>query len=79
MTTETITSVPASAEPANLNLGAISARLGFTVSAAFLADSLGITHSRTDKASKLYRESDWPLICAALVRHVNTVCELQAA
>lgn len=67
------------AEPATLNLGAICTRLGFTVTADFLADSLGIAHSRTDKASRLYRESDWPRICAALVHHIGAVCELQAA
>ena len=68
----------AASEPANLNLGAICTRLGFTVTAAFLAD-LGIQHSRTEKAAKLYRERDWLLICDALLHHIRAVSELQAA
>ncbi|MBC7604327.1 MAG: YqaJ viral recombinase family protein [Ramlibacter sp.] len=60
-------------EPATLNLGAICARLGFTISGAFVADTLGIQHAATDKAAKLYRESQFPMICAALTRHIVNV------
>ncbi|QOR55248.1 MAG: tail length tape-measure protein [Phage 67_12] len=66
-------------EPATLNLGAICARLGFTVTAAFLGDTLHIQPAAVDKSARLYRESQWPLICAAIGRHVAHVCELQAA
>ena len=40
-----------------------------SISAAGLAD-LGILHSASDKAAKLYRTSDLPRIRDALVRHV---------
>ena len=66
------------AEPATLNLGTICARLGFTVTAAFLVD-LGVQHVATDKAAKLYRESQWPVICRALCRHIADACEMVAA
>lgn len=66
-------------EPATLNLGAICARLGFTVTAAFMSDQLRIQPAAVDKSARLYRESQWPLICAAIGRHVAHVCELQAA
>ncbi len=64
---------PIANEAATLNLGAIGARLGFTLNAAFLADTLHIQPAATDKAAKLYRESQWPLICAAIVRHVESM------
>ena len=50
--------------------------LGFTVTAAFLADVLHIPHRGTDKAAKLYRESDWPLICSQLRSHISAMGEL---
>ena len=62
-------------EPATLKLGRICERLGFTVTAAFL-ESLHIKHSATDKAAKLYRESDWPLICSQLIAHIGAMAEL---
>lgn len=58
-------------EPATLKLGEICARLGITMTAAFVADTLGIAHSATDKAAKLYRESDFPKICRALAAHAE--------
>ena len=64
---------PVANEPATLNLGSICARLGFTISGAFVADTLGIQHAATDKAAKLYRESQFPMICAALTRHIADV------
>jgi putative phage-type endonuclease len=66
-------------ELATLNLGAICARLGFTVTAAFMSEQLRIQPAAVDKSARLYRESQWPLICAALTRHIAHVCELQAA
>ena len=68
----------AAPEPATLKLGVICERLGFTVTAAFLSDVLHIPHRGTDKAAKLYRESDWPLICRQLASHVSAMAELYA-
>jgi hypothetical protein len=79
MPTAARASVPASAEPVTLNLGAICARLGFAVRADFITGALGITPAAIERGLPRFRESQWPLICAALVRHVNAVCELQAA
>lgn len=69
---------PAANEPATLKLGIICERLGFTVRADFLADVLHIPHRDTDKAAKLYRESDWPVICAQLQSHIGAMAELYA-
>lgn len=66
-------------EPATLNMGAICTRLGFTLTAAFVSESLGIQPAATDKQAKLFRESQFPAICEALVRHIAAVSELQAA
>jgi hypothetical protein len=71
--------VSAAEEPATLKLGAICERLGFTVTAAFLADTLHVKHSATDKAARLYRESDWPVICRQLTAHINAVREVHAS
>lgn len=60
-------------EPATLTLGTINDRLApISLSCAGLAE-LGITHSATHKAAKLYRESDFERICQALMRHVEHV------
>lgn len=61
-----------------LRLGQICERLGFTMTADFLA-KLGFLHAAQDKAAKLYHESDFPSICAALVRHLNAVQANQVA
>ena len=70
---------PTSTEPATLKLGTICDRLGFTVRADFLADVLHVPHRATDKSAKLYRESDWPLICQQLQRHISAMAELYSA
>lgn len=57
----------------SLALGAISERLGFNVTSAFLA-TLGF-EATTVKAAKLFHESDFPLICRALIEHIESVCE----
>jgi putative phage-type endonuclease len=67
---------PTGDEPATLKLGVICERLGFTVTAAFLADVLHITPAATDKNAKLYRESQWPLICRQIMAHVSAMGEL---
>ena len=51
-----------------LTLGAINARLGFTVSEEFLA-RLGFAATRIQSA-KCYHEIDWRSICAQISRHV---------
>ncbi len=65
---------PPSPQPANLNLGDINARFGGRVrfDAAGLA-LMGIEHSATDKAARLYRESDIGRICSALVKLAGEV------
>jgi len=68
-------------EPATLKLGVICERLGdgITMTAAFVADTLGVQHSATDKAAKLYTERQFAEICRALVSHVGAMAELYAA
>lgn len=67
---------PASTPP-TLKLGDIADRLGFNLTANFL-QSLGFT-ATTDRNAKLYQEADFPLICAALVNHIQHVQAQQAA
>jgi putative phage-type endonuclease len=62
--------VAASSAP-TLKLGAIHDRLGFTVTADFLR-SLGFA-PHAEGAAKLYHEEDFPLICRAIVQHVEAV------
>lgn len=59
---------------ATIRLGQIGERLGFSLTADFMA-SLGFHPVATDKAAKLYRESDFPNICWALMRHVQAVAQ----
>lgn len=68
---------PKPATPPTLALGAISERLGFNVTSAFLA-SLGF-EATTVKAAKLFQESDFFPICMAIIDHIESVSELQAA
>lgn len=63
--------------PPTMALGEISAKLGFNVTSVFLA-SLGFD-ATTVKAAKLFHEADFPAICRALIEHIESVCELQAA
>jgi predicted phage-related endonuclease len=70
---------PAASEPATLKLGTICERLGFTMTAAFVADTLGVPHAATDKAAKLYRERQFGEICRALMVHIGEVAEQHAA
>jgi len=76
---ETVIGLPAgddlfSAPVATLKLGQINEKLGFTMTADFLL-SLGFAPHAVERASKLYKVSDLPSICAALVRHINKVAE----
>jgi predicted phage-related endonuclease len=61
-----------------LRLGQISDRLGFVVTADFLT-SIGFPPAATDKSAKLYHESDFSRICAALMNHIQNVQQRQAA
>jgi hypothetical protein len=58
-----------------LRLGQINERLApIALSADGLA-SLGFAHAATDKSAKLYHESSFPLICAALVHHIQAAAQ----
>lgn len=55
-----------------LRLGEINARLAPIGLTADGLAALGFVHVATDKASKLYRASDYPRICDVLVRHIKS-------
>lgn len=62
-----------------LRLGQINERLApISLTAEGLA-TLGFKHAATDKAAKLYHESDFDLICDALTRHIAAASHRQAA
>lgn len=56
-------------QPPTLKLGEINTRLGFTLTADFLA-SLGFT-AAVERNARLFNESDWDAIKAALVAHIQ--------
>lgn len=58
-------------EPPTLKLGQINERLGYTVTADLLARLGFVAH--TDRQAKLFRESEFPAICAALAKHTLAV------
>lgn len=64
-------------EGKTLKLGEINARLGYSVSAEFLA-SLGFV-ATTDRAAKLYREQDFPSICRKIADHTLALAFKKAA
>ena len=64
--------IPKPDDGARIRLGEISERLGFTVTADFIA-SLGFQPVETIKAAKLYRESHFKPIVAALIDRLETV------
>lgn len=59
----------------SLRLGAINDRLGFSVTADFLSRLGFAPHS--EGASKLYHDDDFPMICRAIVQHINEVAANQ--
>lgn len=61
-----------------IKLGDISTRLGFTLSAEFLR-SLGLEAVERKQGAQLYRASDFPRICVALVHHIQAVQANQVA
>jgi putative phage-type endonuclease len=58
-------------EPATINGGHIANRLGFTLQASFIAEVLGVPWRATDKAAKLWAESDFERIKTALIQHIK--------
>jgi len=74
------TRAPAAAPTApSLKLGEINVRLApVQIDAAGLA-ALGFPVVTTEKGAKLYRESDWRSICAAIAQHVVAVANGQKA
>lgn len=64
--------------PPSLRLGQIGERLGFALTAEFLR-TLGFEPAGRDKSAILYHDSDFPVICNALVSHINQVQAQQAA
>ena len=54
-----------------LAVAEINARLGFNLPASFVEGTLGIPRAGTAGPALLFRESQWPAIKAALVRHVQ--------
>ena len=63
---------------ARIKLGDINARIApLSITADGLA-SLGFSWVATDKASKLYRESDFGAICAALIYRIESATSLAA-
>lgn len=70
---------PVQDDEAMIRLGQINERLApITLTAEGLA-RLGFAHAMTDKSAKLYRESDFLRICAALQRHISDVAQPKAA
>jgi chemotaxis protein histidine kinase CheA len=81
---QVVAAAPNIAQPAantssvpTLTLGNLGKRLGFDVRADFLL-ALGFKGQK-ERAATLYFESDFPRICAALISHIQSVSQLQAA
>ncbi len=74
-----VTPIDAARAPADdeamLRLGQINERLAPIALTAEGLARLGFAHAMTDKSAKLYRESDFLRICAALQRHIAAVAE----
>ncbi|KPM67578.1 Heme peroxidase [Pseudomonas putida] len=68
----------ASDDGRRIKLGDISAILGFTLTADFLA-SLGFEAVAQERSAKLYRASDFEAICTALIHHIQSVRHSKAA
>lgn len=65
-------------EAATVRLGEICATLGVTMTADFVANTLGIPHRATEKAAKLYTKSDAIKICKALAMHATAKASAMA-
>lgn len=58
-------------EPAGLSLGELNARLGWTMSAAFVAGTLGITPAGKSRNAILFTERQFAAVCRQLIAHVE--------
>lgn len=58
-------------EPAGLSLGELNARLGVTMSAAFVAGTLGITPAGKSRNAVLFTERQFAAVCRQLIAHVE--------
>lgn len=61
-----------------LRLGEICEQLGFTVTADFLG-RLGFQPVEVERAAKLYKATDLPLICQKLIEHLTAIGQRAAA
>ena len=68
---------PKPATAPTMTLGEISTKLGFNVTSVFLS-SLGF-EAKTVKAAKMFYANDFNAIGKAIIEHIKSVCELQAA
>lgn len=64
---------------ARITLGAINSRLSPISITREGLYSLGFQHVDRDRAAYLYRESDFPAICAAIVAHITKIHSLKQA
>lgn len=70
---------PQADDPATLKMGDICGRLGFTVTAAFVGDTLHIKPAQAiGNRPGLYTESQFARICEQLLSHVSAMAELYA-
>ena len=58
---------------ADINASEIARRLGFELTQAFIEGVLGVPHVRKERTSVYWREADWPALCDALVKHVQSL------
>jgi len=78
LTTATVSIEPATDSVSTIKLGEICARLGFTVTADFLA-GLGISPVAIEKNAKLYDANKFPTICRLISDHVMAQAFKKAA
>ena len=67
---------PRADEPATLPLGEICSRLGITMTAAFISDTLHIAPAKVDRSARLYTRTQYKQICRQLIAHVGAMAEL---
>jgi multidrug efflux pump subunit AcrA (membrane-fusion protein) len=63
----------------SLRLGQINERLAPVSLTADGLARLGFAPAATDKSAKLYHETDFPAMCAALIRHIGAAAQAKAA
>lgn len=60
-------------EPANMNIGDISRRLGFIVSSELISETLKVPADARNKRAMLYTESSFRLICSRLIDRLSQI------